>query len=361
LNRALQVAGKMGKMNIIDFSFDWNNRYNVWSGIIGGFFLQLSYFGTDQSQVGRYLTGSSVTQSRLGLLLNGLIKIPMQFFILLIGILVFTFYQFNPAPLFFNTNEVEKIKNSEYAEEFKTLEAHYEVAATEKSQKTIQLSEALEDEDAQKIAAAKQELTTANEKANELRISSIELMKKNSKVADTNDTNYVFLYFVTHHMPAGLIGLLVAVIFLASMGSLAAGLNSLASSTAVDIYMRSVNKKGTKEKYLAFSRWATLAWGIFCILSALFVGKAGNLIEVVNIIGSLFYGTILGIFLVAFYFKKINGTAVFYAAIATELLVIMFWYFNVMAFLWLNVVGCISVIMLAHLVVLFYPPFISKK
>lgn len=346
---AMKLAGKMGKMNLIDWKFDLNNRYNIWSGIIGGFFLQLAYFGTDQSQVGRYLTGSSVTHSRLGLIMNGLVKIPMQFFILLIGILVFTFYQFNPSPIFFNKNEIKTIHNSVYEPEFRILEKQYAEMNDMKNKKAMELSHLIGNGNEHEVSKAKDELLQINSEANKIRSESIALMKKNNKLTDVNDTNYVFLYFVTSHMPIGFIGLMVAVIFLASMGSLAAGLNSLASATAVDFYIRSFNKTGTDKKYLAVSRYATVVWGFFCILSALYAGKKGNLIEVVNIIGSLFYGTILGIFLVAFYFKKIKGAEVFYGAIITELIIVALWWFDVTAFLWLNVVGCLLVILLSQI------------
>ncbi|MFI5218346.1 MAG: sodium:solute symporter [Bacteroidia bacterium] len=346
---AMQLAGKMGKMNLIDWKLDFSNRYNIWSGIIGGFFLQLAYFGTDQSQVGRYLTGSSVTQSRMGLLMNGLVKIPMQFFILLIGILVFAFYQFNPSPIFFNKNEIKAIHNSIYEAEFKSLEKQYAEINEVKNIKALDLSRMIQSGNEPEVDKMKDELLKINSKANEIRNESIALMKKNKKTADVNDTNYVFLHFVTSHMPVGFIGLMVAVIFLASMGSLAAGLNSLASATAVDFYIRSFNKTGTDKKYLAVSRFATVAWGIFCIVSALYAGKKGNLIEVVNIIGSLFYGTILGIFLVAFYFKKIKAAEVFYAAIISELIIAALWWYDVTAFLWLNVIGCLLVILISQI------------
>jgi len=340
----------MGRMNVIDWKFDWNNRYNVWSGIIGGFFLQLSYFGTDQSQVGRYLTGSSITQSRLGLVMNGLVKIPMQFFILLTGVLVFTFYQFNKPPVFFNKNEISKIEKSEYKDDFKKLEGDYTVAFTEKKLKAEQLSSAFETKDEALISNAKNELAAADKKSSEIRQSAIELLKKNDPGADTNDSNYIFLSFVTQYLPQGLVGLLVAVIFLASMGSLSAGLNTLASTTAVDIYIRSINKTGSAQKYLSYSRWATVGWGVFCIISGLYASRMGNLLEAVNIIGSLFYGTILGIFLVAFYFKSITGSATFYAALITELIIVVLWWFNVTAFLWLNVIGCLLVIIFAFII-----------
>ena len=346
---SLRIAAVSDRLNVIDFNFDWNNRYNIWSGIIGGFFLQLSYFGTDQSQVGRYLTARSVTQSRLGLVMNGLVKIPMQFCILLIGVLVFTFYQFNTAPLFFNQRIAEDASRSSYVAEFKMLENDYASAQNTIKAASKNYIDALGKEEPEKIQVHKNNLVEANSKANEIKAGAKQFLSDKSKGTDTNDTNYVFLYFVTHHFPAGVIGLVIAIIFLASMGSLAAGLNSLASTTAVDVYMRSIKKNGTDRSNLAFTRLATLSWGIFCIFCALYAGRAGNLIEAVNILGSLFYGTILGIFIVAFYAKKINGNAVFFAAILTELLVVAFWYFDVMAFLWLNVAGCLSVLVFGYL------------
>jgi len=347
LGDAVRVAGAMGRMNVIDWSFDLNNRYNVWSGIIGGLFLQLSYFGTDQSQVGRYLTGRSVTQSRVGLLLNGMVKIPMQFFILLIGILVFAFYQYNPAPVFFNEYEAGRVRNSDQGAAFTKVEEEYRDVMARTQRQALRLTGVLEEGDPQQVAVHRQGMLLLRAEAEDLRSESARLMKAAHGGADTNDTNYVFLYFVTHHFPKGLIGLVVAVIFLASMGSLAAGLNSLASSTAVDIYMRSINRAGSARTNLNFSRWATLGWGLFCIVAALYAGKWGNLIEVVNIIGSLFYGTILGIFVVAFYFKRIKR--VFYAAILAEAAVVALWYFDAMAFLWLNLAGCLLVIVFAQL------------
>lgn len=347
---SLKVAGAAGRMNIIDFNFDWNNRYNVWSGIIGGFFLQLSYFGTDQSQVGRYITAKSVTQSRLGLVMNGLVKIPMQFVILLIGVLVFSFYQFNSSPLFYNSEIVKEVKQSSYSNEFKKLETEYEKANKLKAVVAKEYLTATKSGTAQEIEESKLKVQATNKWAETVKEDSKKLIKKNNALADVNDSNYVFLYFVTHHFPVGMIGLLIAIIFLASMGSLAAGLNSLASTTAVDVYMRSINKTGTDKTNLRFSRMATFCWGVFCIICALYAGQVGNLIEAVNILGSLFYGTILGIFIVAFYVKKINGTSVFIAAVITELMVIAFWYFDVMAFLWLNVAGCLAVVIIASII-----------
>jgi uncharacterized sodium:solute symporter family permease YidK len=347
LNDALKLAGSAGKMNMVDYSFDWNNRYNIWSGIVGGLFLQLSYFGTDQSQVGRYLTGSSSYQSKMGMIANGLVKIPMQFFILLIGILVFSFYQFHPSPFFFNPEQERSALKSELSESYLLLRHEFEQVTLNKITLANQAVRSLKNNDEQSFRQHASDINELNQKASLLRREANLLLDKKQ---ETNDTNYIFLWFVRQHFPQGFIGLLIAVIFLASMGSLAAGLNSLASSTAVDIYMRSVNKTGSDKGNLLFSRIATLFWGVFCIISALYAGKAGNLIEVVNIIGSVFYGTILGIFLVAFYFKTINGNEVFYAALIAEAGVVSCWYFDVMAFLWLNVAGCLAVIIISLLI-----------
>lgn len=342
---ALHIAGKMGKLNAIDTSFDWNNRYNIWSGIIGGFFLQLSYFGTDQSQVGRYLTGSSVTQSRLGLVMNGLVKIPMQFFILLIGTLVFAFYQYHQPPVFFNKVEIESIEKSSYSHEYKEIQNAYSEIHAQKLKKVSALVAAENKKNVPEINTLRNELQGINKQSEEVRKKAIELIKKNNPKADTNDTNYVFLSFVMQNLPVGVVGLLIAIIFLASMGSTASGLNSLASTTIVDFYKRFNKNERTEKQELNASRMATVLWGFFCLIVALYAGKLGNLIEAVNILGSLFYGTILGIFLVAFYLKKIGGSAVFYSAITTEVLVILAWWFNLSAFLWLNVIGCVLVIL----------------
>lgn len=351
---ALHIAGKMGKLNAIDTEFDLNNRYNIWSGIIGGFFLQLSYFGTDQSQVGRYLTGSSITQSRLGLVMNGLVKIPMQFFILLIGTLVFSFYQFHQAPLFFNKVEVNRIEGSAYKAQYTQLEADYAKIHSEKQAHVNRLVDAVHADDENAIETERAALQGLEKKAGDVRKSATALMKKNDKTADTNDTNYIFLTFVIDYLPRGLVGLLIAIIFLASMGSTASGLNSLASTTIVDVYKRLVKKEGEAD-YLAASRWATIAWGLFCVVVALYAGRLGNLIEAVNILGSLFYGTILGIFVVAFYMKRISGTAVFYAALIAEAFIVWAWYTDLTAFLWLNVIGCLLVMLFAWIIQRIFP------
>lgn len=347
---ALQIAGKMNKLHAIDTTFDLNNRYNIWSGIIGGFFLQLSYFGTDQSQVGRYLTGKSTTESRLGLVMNGLVKIPMQFLILLIGTLVFVFYQYNTPPLFFNPTEVTRIEQSVYKTAYQNIEHSHQKAHAQKQIHANQLLQAIDRQEEKAVDQAQKQLLQDEQHTIHLKNEAVALMRKNNSKSDPNDTNYVFLSFVTHYLPHGLIGLLIAIILLASMGSTASGMNSLASTTVVDFYKRFVNTAADASTYLAASRWSTVGWGIFCVGIALYASKLGNLIEAVNILGSLFYGTILGIFLVAFYLKKVKGTAVFYAALITEAFIVCAWLMDLMAFLWLNAIGCLLLMTLASLI-----------
>jgi solute:Na+ symporter, SSS family len=344
---ALHIAGKMDRLNAIDTTFDLNNRYNIWSGIIGGFFLQLSYFGTDQSQVGRYLTGKSVAQSRLGLIMNGFVKIPMQFLILLIGTLVFSFYQFQTPPIFFNKNEVHKIEKSEYNQEYQLLEEKHREMHEVRKAKVYELARALKEDNEESISVLREELKRQTYFSDNVKKSAAALIKKNNPAADVNDSNFVFLSFVTSYFPTGLVGLLIAIIFLAAMGSTASGINSLVSTTVIDFYKRWPNKTGRERNYLKASRWCTVIWGVFCIVVALFAGKLGNLIEAVNILGSLFYGTILGIFLVAFFMKSIRGNTVFYAALVAEIFVILAWITDFAAFLWLNLIGCALVAVFA--------------
>ena len=346
--KAISIAGKMGRTNAIDLDFSWTNPYNIWSGIIGGFFLQLSYFGTDQSQVGRYLTGSSIGQSRLGLLMNGLVKIPMQFLILLIGVLVFTFYQYNKAPLFFNSYELNKLEKSEHKAELSKIQVQYDAHFQKKKVEVERLDQALTLDNKALIDQQRIAVKQADDEGKKIREDLKTLMLKNDEKAATNDNNYIFLSFVTEYLPKGLIGLLIAIIFLASMGSTASALNSLASTTIVDIYKRLINKTANDGQYVSASRWATVGWGVVCIIMALFTSKIGNLIEAVNILGSFIYGTILGVFLVAFYVKSVRGKAVFYAAILAEAIVCILGFNDVVAYLWLNVVGCLAVVIIAY-------------
>lgn len=347
-SEALHIAGKSGKTNAIDWSFDLNNQYTVWTGLIGGFFLQLSYFGTDQSQVGRYLTASSIRDSRLGLLMNGLLKVPLQFCILLIGILVFTYYQFHPSPLFFNRVEVEKIENSAYKADYNAIIRQHELVGQQKTTAVKELALALKSADERQINSARTTLQHFNKQDKSLRGELETLLIKNNPKAELNDNNYIFLSFVTSTFPKGLTGLLIAIIFLASMGATASAINSLSSTTVVDIYKRFINKKGSDRGYLNASRMFTLLWGVVSLFVALYASQLGNLLEAVNILGSLFYGTILGIFLVAFYIKRIGGKAVFWAAILSEIVVCSIWKADIMAYLWLNLVGCVCVVVLGH-------------
>lgn len=349
-SEALHIAGKSGKANAIDFTFDLSNQYTVWTGLIGGFFLQLSYFGTDQSQVGRYLTGSSIRDSRMGLLMNGLLKVPMQFCILLIGILVFVYYQYNNAPLFFNAVETQKLENSIYNSEYQELIKKQEELTVAKTNTINSLTDAINADNGQLTAKHREKLNVLQQESQELRSRVVDLIKQNDANADTNDNNYIFLSFVTSTFPKGFIGLLIAIIMLASMGATASAINSLASTTVVDIYKRFINKNGTETQYLNASRLSTLGWGIFTVIIALYANKLGNLLEAVNILGSLFYGTILGVFLVAFYIRKIGGNAVFWAAIISEIMVIGIWQLDIIAFLWLNLIGCILVILIGAII-----------
>lgn len=349
-SKAISIAGKMGRTNAIDFKFDLNNPYTVWTGLIGGFFLQLSYFGTDQSQVGRYLSGASVNQSRLGLLMNGLVKIPMQFLILLIGVLVFTFYQYNRPPIFFNSFELNKLEKSQYNPELNKIKADYNQAFEEKQIIVNKMNLALDQDNKGEIDLQRKALQKADEKEKSIRTQATDLMVKNDKDANIKDNNYIFLSFVTEYLPKGLIGLLIAIIFLASMGSTASALNSLASTTVIDIYKRLIRKNGSDQEYLQASRWATVFWGVICIIMALYAGKIGNLLEAVNILGSYIYGTILGVFLVAFYVKQVNGRAVFFAAILAEIAVVIIGRSELVAYLWLNVIGCLLVVIFSLII-----------
>lgn len=344
---ALKVAGKAGRINLIELEFDPDSRYNIWSGLIGGFFLQLSYFGTDQSQVGRYLTGQSVGQSRLGLVMNGLLKIPMQFLILLVGVLVFVYYQYNSSPIFFNTVETQKLQSSQYSADYQKLESQYGQLSQQKKQTVMALQNALDKDDEASVVLHQKALQANEAAAKEIRSATVDLIKKNNPSADTSDVNYVFLRFVLDHLPMGLIGLLIAVIFSASMGSIAAAYSSLASTSTVDIYKRIIRTDASESHYLMASRVATVLWGLFCIFIAQYASKLGSMIEAVNILGSLFYGVILGIFLVAFYFKSVQAKATFWGAILAEIAVVACWWFDLTAFLWLNVIGCVLVIAFA--------------
>ncbi|MEP5341140.1 MAG: sodium:solute symporter [Algibacter sp.] len=344
-SKALDIAGASGKMEILDFSFDLNNRYTFWSGIIGGTFLMLSYFGTDQSQVQRYLSGKSVKEMQLGLIFNGLLKIPMQFFILLVGVMVFVFYQFNQAPINFNPIAAEVVLNSEYANAYKSLQKEQESIFNDKQILIKSFIKSDTPETAKYIALA-------NESNDEIRAEAKFLIDKaaeeNDIKVESNDKDYVFIHFILNNLPRGLIGLLLAVILSAAMSSTASELNALGSTTTIDLYKRNTEKK-TEEQMVKASKWFTFAWGIIAIGVACVANLAENLIQLVNIIGSIFYGNVLGIFLLAFFFKHVQGNAVFISALITQVLVIGLFLLNEydfinLPFLWLNFVGCAIVI-----------------
>lgn len=343
---AAHVAGKLGRLNAIDFSFDVKNQYNFWSGLVGGCFLALAYFGTDQSQVQRYLTGESVAQSRLGLLFNGMVKLPMQFFILFLGATVFAFYQFTQPPVFFNPAQAERARAGVHGEQFRAIESDYAAAFEEKQKAARGYIGALRSGDDAAAEAASNELRAAQDKVNGVRAGAVEIIKEFD--AKPNDTNYVFLNFVTHYMPAGLVGLVLAAVFFASMSSTASEWSALAATTVVDIQRRLLKRDAGERYYLRSSKLATVMWGCFAIAFAQYAGQLGSLVEAVNRLGSLFYGTLLGIFLLGFYFKRITGTAAFLGALAGEAAVLYCFFFTNVAFLWYNLVGALVVVLAAH-------------
>jgi SSS family transporter len=357
-SNALQVAGKLGRLNVVNFAFDWKDRYNFWSGLIGGGFVALSYFGTDQSQVQRYLTGRSIAQSRLGLLANGVIKVPMQFIILFIGAMIFVFYQFVTPPLFFNPVETAQVKSSSYSEAYARLETDFTRLNGEKQEQLRDMLAAIDTRKDDDLDRAVEKLRRTRDAETTVRKDAIALIKKQDPLAETNDTNFIFLSFVTRFLPVGLVGLILAAILSASMASCAAELNALASVTVIDIYKRLGRQNASERHYLRVSKMATVFWGLYAIAFAQFANRLGSLIEAVNIMGSLFYGTILGIFLVAFYFKKIRGNATFIAAIIAELTVLTCYFFTEIPYLWFNVIGCVILITLAAIMNPFLP---SKK
>lgn len=345
-----RLSEKLGKINTIDTKFDLNSKYNVWSGLIGGFFLALSYFGTDQSQVGRYLAGKSIRESRMGLIMNGLVKIPMQFGILLIGALLVVFYQFYAAPVYFNEHAVSEVKASAYATQYDSVERSATALSMKKATSIHLLSTAYKSNKEEDINLQEKLLQSYEKEYQGLRKKAKEIITNSNTTKDSDDSNYVFLNFVIHYLPKGLIGLIIAIIFLASMGSTASGLSSLASTTVVDIYKRLVNSEKSDDEYVSASRWFTVGWGLFAMFIAFYAGKLGNLIEAVNILGSLFYGTILGIFVLAFYFQKITANAAFFGAVLAEIFVCIFYWLDLTAFLWLNVIGCVLVVVFATII-----------
>jgi solute:Na+ symporter, SSS family len=363
-SEALHVAGKMDKLNIVNFELNLSDRYNFWSGMTAALFLFMSYFGTDQSQVQRYLSGSSLTQSRMGLMMNGLLKVPMQFVILFIGVMVFVFYQFFQPPVVFNKVQTDQLENSAYREDFILLQEEFSQVFQEKNLHIQSLLQAVESNDDSGVAEAKDKIKEQMVYQEKVRSEVKDLIVKNNPTAETRDTDYVFMRFVMDYLPTGVVGLLFAVIFSAAMSSTASELNALGATSTMDIYKRSIVKKGNQYHYLVSSKVFTAIWGVFAILFATYATLFENLIQAVNLLGSLFYGTILGIFIVGFYMKWIRGNAVFIAAFIAEAIVLLIHYNNEstflgfdisIGFLWYNVIGCIAVMLFAALLQLILP------
>ena len=349
---AVFLAGAAGRLNAVTTTFNWNDRFNIWSGLLGGTFLFLSYFGCDQSQVQRYLTGRSIAQSRLGLLFNAVAKIPMQFFILFIGAMVFVFYLFIQPPLLFQHTELSRIESRG---EFGAVAESYQQAFDSRRQATLALVDAHHRGDAaaeqQQIAqyhAAQKEIDTA-------RVQASRLVEQSGGEKGFSDTNYIFLSFVTKYLPAGIVGLVIAVIFAATMSASSGEVNSLATVTIVDIYRRHVRRNGSDHHYVVASRWATLFWGVYAVLFAGWGKRLGPLIVAVNVVGSLFYGSLLGCFVLAFGFKKVRGTATFVGMLAGEAAIFWAFFFTNISWLWYNVLGC-AVVMATALAITYLGP-----
>ena len=355
-SNAMHIAGANAKMDIVNFSLDPEEKYTFWSGITGGFFLALAYFGTDQSQVGRYLSGKSVRESQMGLLMNGLLKVPMQFFILLTGVLVFVFFQFNPVPLNFNPNNKLIVENSPYKKEYHALEKKLELVSEDKKVINLLYIDQLNQDYDNPIL--RKEMIALSDKEKDLRDRAKEIISKADIHSETNDKDYVFFHFILNYLPKGLIGLLLAVIISAAMSSTASGLNALASTTTIDIYKRNLQLEKSEKHYLNASKLFTLFWGIVAILFACIGTLFENLIQLVNIIGSIFYGTVLGIFLVGIYSKRIQSDAIFYSAIFSQITIFIIYYFAIyiypsgeekLGYLWLNFIGAVLTIVIAWL------------
>ncbi len=344
---ALHLAGANGKMNIIDLSYNPETRYTLWSGISGGFFLMLAYFGTDQSQVGRYLSGKSVRESQMGLIMNGFLKVPMQFFILLTGVMVFVFFQFNPVPLNFNPNNEKIVLNSGYAEQYKVLQDELALLSKEKKEFNLIYIEHLNQGYDNPIL--RQQMAGLSSRENDLREQGRNIIARASSQTETNDKDYVFLHFILNYLPQGLIGLLLAVILSAAMSSTASGLSALASTTAIDIYKRNVSADKSEKHFVNATKFFTAMWGVIAILFACIGTLFENLIQLVNIVGSIFYPTVLGIFVLGFYVKFVKAQATFVSAIITQLSIFYIYYLEIVGFLWLNFIGTVMVVALGVL------------
>ena len=344
--KAIEIASTNSKMEVLNFSFDFENRYTVWSGIIGGTFLMMSYFGTDQSQVQRYLSGKSLREMQLGMIFNGILKIPMQFFILFIGIMVFVFYQFSASPLNFNPQAEKIVSQSSFSENYNSLKIDLK---NNFDKKMFFYNEFLNS----KNIETKKQIINLNKKEDELRKEGKSLIKKagiekNIKV-ETNDKDYIFINFILNNLPNGIIGLLLAVILSAAMSSTSSEINALATTSVVDILKRNFSYIND-DNIVYYTKLMTFFWGICAITIASFAYLADNLIQLVNIVGSIFYGNVLGIFMIAFFFKKLKSNSVFFGAIITQLIIIYAWFFDWMPFLWLNVFGCFTVIFISNLI-----------
>jgi Na+/proline symporter len=355
-SNAMHIAGANDKMNILDFSFDPENRYTFWSGITGGFFLMLSYFGTDQSQVGRYLSGKSDRESQMGLIMNGFLKVPMQFFILLTGVMVFVFFQFNPVPLNFNPVNKIAIEKSKYASEYHSLEKQLAQLSEEKKEFNLLYIDHLNQNYDNPILRKK--LISLSGKEKDLHDEAKVIISKVDNKAETNDKDYVFIYFILHYLPSGLIGLLLAVIFSAAMSSSASGLTALASTTAIDIYKRNIKKEKSEKHFVNATKYFTLLWGVIAIAFACVGTLFENLIQLVNIVGSIFYGTVLGVFLVGFYIKFVKANAIFYSAVISQITIFFIYYYTIhiyptgqekLGYLWLNFIGASLTVILSIL------------
>jgi Na+/proline symporter len=355
-SNALHIAGANDKMNILDFSLNTESRYTIWTGITGGFFLMLSYFGTDQTQVGRYLSGKTDRESQLGLMMNGFLKVPMQFFILLTGVMVFVFFQFNPVPLNFNPNNKILIENSKFKEDYSKLEKKLTNLSEEKKEYNLLYIDHLNQNFDNPILRNKLKELAGREK--DLRDQAKEIIEKVDAKAETNDKDYVFLHFILHYLPTGLIGLLLAVILSAAMSSSASELTALASTTAIDIYKRNIKTEKTEKHFVHATQFFTLIWGIVAIIFACVCTLFENLIQLVNILGSIFYGTVLGIFLVAFLVKFVKGKSIFYSATISQISIFVIYYYFIyihpsgqekLGYLWLNFIGALLTIILSSI------------
>ena len=340
---AVNLAGASGKLNAITTGFDWNDRYNLWSGLFGGMFLALAYFGTDQSQVQRYLTGRSITQSRLGLMFNAAAKIPMQAFILFLGAMVYVFYIFQPPPMLFEQTELRRLQSSADSGSYERVIRQYEAAADERRRAANRLLEVRRGGEQRRDAEARAAYVRAQGGFEAARREGVALAEKTAG-RTVNDTNYIFLGFVTRHLPTGVVGLVLAMILGATMSSISSEMNALSTVSLVNIYKRHIRTHEAEDHYLRASRAATFLWGCYAVASAQYIKRMGSLIEAVNLLGSFFYGGMLGVFVLAFAFPRVRGRGAFWGVLAGEAVIFACWYFTNIAFLWYNVLGCLAVV-----------------